>query len=662
MGMSSPLVYDRNEIFTQRWVRLSLYLEGKNVVSSSLPFGSQLTLRLRCDRRLCAETPKLLLLYDKTGEWSEYSPVCEKFTFSDRIFEFTLSPSLLCQKDGFGLFFYRFSLKTPWGEFYTQRIPSFTEDEPLCRTTESGRMYEMPLGLSENKDSWDEILHPLTVYASNRGLSSSLEGAVIYHVFVDRFARGNKVYRRADAAYNDDWHHGVPEYALNPGEAFPNNTHFGGSIDGVIEKLEYIRSLGVDYIYLSPIFKAFSNHKYDTGNYMEVDELFGGEKALRRLIRSAEKLGMRVILDGVFNHTGDDSLYFNKRGTYPGVGAYQSKDSPYYSWYSFKEHPLSYESWWGVQCLPTIRKDCKEFWEYIAGDGGVVEKYAKMGVAGFRLDVVDELSRPFLCAIRDKLSESNSENCLIGEVWEDASTKVAYGERRSYFSSLDLDGVISYPFRRSILSFCRGESASAVGNELSFIFENYPHHALLSSMNVLSTHDTERIVTLLGNPDCSRLSNDELSVFRLTSEQREQAICLQKLAAVMQFTLPGAPTVYYGDETALEGGRDPFNRRCYPWGEEDGELIDYYRFLSRLHSQNRALKKGSAKVLYAANNVLIYQRCLGDQQMVVMLNSSPAFKNNPLKSLRGRDLLTGNHLETVDTIPPRCALVIELVK
>lgn len=652
-------IYSRDEVVKQRWVHLSLCFEGKNVVSSSLPFGSELTLYLRCDKRLSPTNAKLLLLYDKKHEWRTILPFSLEYTHTDTIAVFKLSPSQWCAGDGFGLFFYRFSIDTPWGEFYTRRRDRFEDKKNSSSSAFGNAVYEIPLLISESTDAYDEILHPLTVYSSIRKGAKRLEGAVIYHVFVDRFARGKRIYHREGTPYESDWENGIPEFSLKPGDSFPNNTHFGGSIEGIIDHLDYIRALGADYIYLSPIFKAYSNHKYDTGDYLQVDELFGGERALVELIEEAAERDIQIILDGVFNHTGDDSVYFNKRDTYPSVGAFQSPDSPYFSWYSFKDYPHSYECWWGVQCLPMIRKDCKEFWHFIAGDGGVIEKYAKMGIAGFRLDVVDELSRPFLSCIRDKLLETDEGNCLIGEVWEDASIKVAYSERRSYFSSLDLDGVIAYPFRRAIIDFCMGVSTSSVGNAITRIFENYPHHALLSSMNVLSTHDTERIVTLLGEPSCTQMTNTELSTHRLSEEKRTLAVQLQKIAAVMQFTLPGAPTIYYGDETAMEGGRDPFNRRCYPWGQEDGELIAFYRLLAKIHNESLPLKSGDASVLYADNGVLIYRRSLNGKRMLVLLNSSDKEVACPFQGLSGKEAISGIFLDEIAHLGAHSYLILE---
>lgn len=192
----------------------------------------------------------------------------------------------------------------------------------------------------------------------------------------------------------------MPEYPAYPGAPLKNNRFYGGTLLGIIDKLEYIRSLGVDTIYLSPIFDAASNHKYDTADYMSVDSMFGGEKAFKALIKKAHEYGIGIILDGVFNHTGSDSIYFNKYGHYKTLGAYQSKKSKYYSWYDFKNYPDEYTAWWGIDILPRIHPDKPDCRKYFVGKDGVIAKYASMGIDGFRLDVADELSDDFIAEIK----------------------------------------------------------------------------------------------------------------------------------------------------------------------------------------------------------------------------------------------------------------------
>ena len=255
-------------------------------------------------------------------------------------------------------------------------------------------------------------------------------GGIIYHIFVDRFNRGKDKKIKDGQIFVEDWNAPIPEYPKYPGAPLKNNYFYGGTLYGIADKLDYIKSLGVTIIYLSPIFESVSNHKYDTADYMTVDSAFGGDAALKYLIDKAKSYGISIILDGVFNHTGSDSVYFNKNGRYKSIGAYQSKDSEYFSWYDFKEFPDKYTAWWDIEILPRINPDVPNCRNYFVGDGGVIEKYAKMGIAGFRLDVVDELSDGFTEAIKQKLNLINPESILYGEVWEDASNKIAYGKRK----------------------------------------------------------------------------------------------------------------------------------------------------------------------------------------------------------------------------------------
>ena len=269
---------------------------------------------------------------------------------------------------------------------------------------------------------------------------------IMYHIFVDRFNKGEIApYYREDYVINDDWYNGIPQYAKNPGEPLKNNMFFGGNLKGIEDKLDYLESLGTKVIYLSPIFKAYSNHKYDTGDYMTVDEMFGGEEAFVSLLNKAKEKGMSIILDGVFNHTGDDSLYFNKYGKYDSDGACNCENSPYKNWFNFKCYPCDYDSWWGIDILPKLNQNNEDCRNYFVGDNGVIEKYTKMGIGGWRLDVADELPDEFLYQLRERVHKnSNGEGIVIGEVWENAAVKTAYGHRRNYFHGRQLDSVMNY--------------------------------------------------------------------------------------------------------------------------------------------------------------------------------------------------------------------------
>lgn len=453
-------------------------------------------------------------------------------------------------------------------------------------------------------------------------IDKKLAGGIIYHVFVDRFAKGGKAPVRSDAVLCDDWSKGVPEYPEYPGAPLKNNTFFGGTLYGVIDKLDYIASLGVNLIYLSPIFEAYSNHKYDTGDYLKVDEMFGGDEALKCLIAEADKRGIGIILDGVFNHTGADSIYFNRYNRYSTLGAYQSKDSEYYSWYEFKTYPNDYTSWWGIEILPRIDTRKKECADYFIKDGGVISKYSEMGIRGIRLDVADELSDVFIADVKSKLEENSPGSLLYGEVWEDASNKIAYGERKTYYLGRELDGVMNYPLRDGLIAFLKGEGAGKLFYALTDVMQNAPKRIRDMQMNVIGTHDTVRIITSLGGESAEGYTNKELRVKLMSSEQYALGVSRLKLAYTALATLPGIPAIFYGDEAGLEGYSDPFNRMPYPWGKENDELLRHYKLLGGFRRSSSVYGSGEFALHVLEDDLLIFSRYDKKHSYITVINSS----------------------------------------
>lgn len=444
---------------------------------------------------------------------------------------------------------------------------------------------------------------------------------MMYHVFVDRFAKSDSVAlpRRDDAEYEDDWYSQKMQYAKVKGGFVKNNFFYGGSLIGVIEKLDYIKSLGTSVIYLSPIFHAYSNHKYDTGDYMRVDECFGGDEAFAELIAKAKERDITIILDGVFNHTGDDSIYFNKYEKYDSLGAYNSKDSEYYDWYNFKDYPDDYECWWGIPIMPRLmqnNKACRDFFTQ-----KVCKKYIEMGIGGFRLDVADELCDDFLYEFRSSMRNLSKDAALIGEVWENAVLKEAYGERRHYFEGGQLDGVMNYPFRAAAIDYFKYGDSEIIADTLKSLWATYPRQVCHSLMNIIGTHDTERILSVLGDADLYITNNTEADEYRLTADMRE--IAKKKLMALsaMQYTVYGFPCLYYGDEAGMEGLHDPFCRRPFPWGLEDAELTEHYKKLGQLR-EDKIFTDGDFKVIYASGGLFVYERGLGERRVRVLINAS----------------------------------------
>ena len=446
-------------------------------------------------------------------------------------------------------------------------------------------------------------------------------GRTMYHVFVDRFAPG-KGEHCPDAVYHAQWNEEIEQFGAYPGAPVANNEFFGGTLWGIIDRLDHLTSLGVGVLYLSPVFKAASNHKYDTGDYEQVDPQFGGDEALQALLDACKERDIAVILDGVFNHTGSDSRYFNKEGHYASLGAYQSPESPYHNWFYFKKFPDSYECWWNIKILPKLNLSNPEVHRYFVGEKGIIEKYTKMGVAGWRLDVADELPDPFLDELHERVrANTEGQGVIIGEVWENAADKIAYDKRRRYFRGGQLDGVMNYPVRRGVISFVRDGNATALAAALREIWGSYPTCVSHTLMNLLSTHDTERILTVLGGEiDDGSRSNAELRELRMTPAQRKLAITRLKMAAALQFTVFGVPSIFYGDEAGLEGYHDPFCRRPYPWGRENKELLAFYRKLGRIRRENPVLAQGDFAIIKEAESAIAYERKGETGHLIVAAN------------------------------------------
>ncbi|MCQ2488067.1 MAG: glycoside hydrolase family 13 protein [Clostridia bacterium] len=456
-------------------------------------------------------------------------------------------------------------------------------------------------------DSTDEKWQ-LTVYSGEQVVANKWKGGIMYQIFPDRFKNsGSKKIMPADSKAVP-WN-STPEWAPDKDTGLWNTDYFGGDLKGIESELPYLASLGVDIIYLNPIFEAHSNHRYNTADYQHVDPILGREEDFIDLCASAHKLGMKVILDGVFSHTGDDSIYFNKYNHYSSVGAFQSKDSPYYSWYKFENWPNQYKSWWGIKLLPEIIEETPSYINFIAGEGGIIEKWLLLGADGWRLDVADELPDEFIVKIRNRIKAVKPDALLLGEVWEDASNKTAYGVRRKYLLGSELDSVMNYPFRDAILDYIVNDNAEDFFEKILTITENYPKQILDSLMNPLGTHDTVRIITRLAGYDCENMSRDEQAKLTLLDEEREDAKKLLKIAAILQYTLPGFPSIYYGDEIGLDGGKDPFNRKSFTWDKIDEELLSFYRELGDMRKHKSYVFADASFVpVSAAAGVICYER------------------------------------------------------
>ena len=434
----------------------------------------------------------------------------------------------------------------------------------------------------------------LSVYQSHYETADFIKGGVVYHIFCDRFAKKGDFCAEPGYGTKKEWDEDVT--IVDPDGVYRANDFFGGNFDGMTEKLPYLQSLGVTAIYLSPIFSSNSNHRYDTADYNVVDPVLGGDEAFLRFLRACKRRGMEVILDGVFNHTGADSVYFNKFGHFDSLGAYQSKESPYYDWYTFYDFPEKYHCWWGCTVVPTVARDAQGFHELIAGKNGLLRKWTKAGVKGWRLDVVDELSEYFVKKIRESIKSTDKKALLIGEVWEDASTKYSYGEEREYFFGYDLDGVMNYVFRDAIHAYIGDGDGEKFVESVLTIMENYPKRSLDTCLTMIDSHDTVRAINAFAGVNGFGMSKEEKKAYRLSEEEYARGKRRLMIASALQYFLPGVPSLYYGDEAGLQGFEDPLNRRPYPWGKEDRELLEHYRRLGQLRAEYRDDFKGEAKL------------------------------------------------------------------
>lgn len=496
----------------------------------------------------------------------------------------------------------------------------------------------------------------LTVYEKDFKTPSWFYGGVMYQIFPDRFCKG----RTPDlSGITKDYvmrkdSDGVPEFARDKNGNMKTNDFFGGNLDGIRSKLPYLKALGVTCIYLNPIFEAYSNHKYDTADYMKIDPMFGTEKDFRRLCSEARKHGIHIILDGVFSHTGCDSVYFNKYGRYGKGGAYRDKSSPYYNWYTFKAWPDDYDCWWGVKILPNVKELEPSFLDFITGKNGVIKHWLRAGAHGFRLDVADELPDEFIKLLRRSLKEEKNDALLIGEVWEDASNKISYGTRRKFLEGQELDSVMNYPFKDAIIDFVLKGDAESFAVKIYDILNNYPEPATNCLMNILGTHDTVRILTVLSGADIEGMTREQRAYYKLSEEEYSKGKKLLILAAVLQFTLPGVPCIYYGDEAGLYGFEDPFNRRFYPWDKEDNELIEFYKLLGNIRKGFKKVFCGDFEIIKKSDNVIIYSR---GHRIFTAANAGE--KETKIKLPGGKyiNLLTGKGMPGDFLLNPKAAII-----
>ena len=474
----------------------------------------------------------------------------------------------------------------------------------------------------------------LTVYDKEFTTPDWLKGGIIYQIFPDRFHNSGAPKKDVpgDRFICKDWSK-IPEHRQNNGPCSLGNDYYGGDLAGICQKLPYLKDLGVTCIYLNPIFEAHSNHRYNTANYEKIDMLLGCEDDLKNLCENAQKCGIKIILDGVFSHTGDDSIYFNRTGRYGECGAYRDYNSPYRQWFKFYDYPNGYDAWWGIKTLPETNEDNDSYTDYITGESGILRKYLRLGIGGWRLDVADELPDKFLNKLRAAVKSENPNAYILGEVWEDASNKISYGARRKFLRGSQLDSVMNYPFANAILNFVKHGGGDTLSETVHSILENYPKCSVDTLMNHLGTHDTARVLTMLGKNDSFIGNRDWQAAQKLTDEEYLQGIKRLKAAAVIQYTLPGVPSIFYGDEAGVQGYGDPFCRATYPWGSENDELLQFYKDLGKIRKNCKAFIDGDFYTVFADQNAIAFTRenKSGKAFIAVNCGNNPVSINVPQK-------------------------------
>ena len=517
------------------------------------------------------------------------------------------------------------------------------------------------LGDANDRQPWQ-----LTVYEDRPAPAWFGEG-VTYQIFPDRFCRLSSPDSKGllgQRTVHDVWED-QPRLGPDPLTGRWNSDFFGGSLAGIRSKLDYLQSLSVTTLYLNPIFYAASSHRYDTADYRLIDPMLGTEDDLRTLCAEAKERGIHVILDGVFNHTGDDSRYFNRHGFFDTPGAYQSKDSPWYDWFCFQHWPDKYDAWWGIDTLPAVNEEAPSYRDFIiTGQDSVIRRWLRCGADGWRLDVADELPDDFIASIRTVMEQEKPDSYLLGEVWEDGSNKIAYSRRRKYLLGREVHGLMNYPLRAAVLEYVRGGSAAAFRDTMEEQRENYPPAAFYGALNILGTHDTPRILTLLGT-DTVPAPKESRAACHLSPEARQTASRRLTLAVMLLYTFPGSPTIYYGDEAGMEGFEDPMNRRTFPWGREDQRLTALYRTLGKLRCERRSLRAGDITYLTADGGLLIYRRQWEGEATYTLMNtgSIPRDIALPWPAASGVDAITLQRFLTRDgmlrlTLPPCDGMIL----
>ena len=585
-------------------------------------------------------------------------PLTKVATMPGEPFPYDIWEAQIPEQDDLTILYYRFIVKDGAKTVYY-------EDHAL---------YDGGLGMAYDEspdNSWQ-----IDVYAPDFDTPDWFKDAVVYQIFPDRFRNGVQAndpvsgtffYEESLTVNAPQWNWTVPDPRVaGPWEGSYSKLFYGGDLKGIIDKLDYIQEMGINTLYLNPIFESPSNHKYDATSYEMIDDNFGDLATYITLTTELENRGMHLVLDGVFNHTSSDSAYFDRYGRYDVVGACESVDSPYRDWYYFTDvaagagecvgsdgtaNGATYNAWWGFDSLPKLNTtDVEAVRTYIYSGttafnntNAIARYWLEQGADGWRLDVAGDVHPSFWRDWRDDIRDANPDAITIAEDWGDSS---------HFLLGDELDSTMNYRFRNAVIGVLRETdwrdtnstiqalNVSQFDNVMHGIEEDYPPAAFYSMMNLVGSHDVNRVLIPLdqdGDPTDADYSDGKMR---------------QKMLALIQMTMPGAPTIYYGDEVALVGYgeatannaggvyySDPYNRQPFPWDDAVGydalpewrkadmTMRDHYSATAAIRHAHPALRTGSFNTLLVddANETYAYGRRLfgpPDDAAVIGLNFS----------------------------------------
>ena len=452
------------------------------------------------------------------------------------------------------------------------------------------------------------------------------KGKIMYHIFVDRFNKNNNLLLPMEGRIvHESWDEDI---VVGPDENGRWNIDFyGGNLKGIIEKLDYLKSLGVSIIYLSPIFLSQSNHRYDTADYEKVDPYAGTNEDLKLLCLQAHQKGMKIILDGVFNHTGNDSKYFNEYNHYEEKGAYQSKESKYYDFYKKQENG-NFCYWWDMKNLPVCDGNSKQWQNYIYGKGGIIDLWFSLGIDGIRLDVADELTDEFIEGITAAVKRNKKDGFILGEVWENPMRM-----NRKYISSgKAMDTVMNYQLTDALIRYYKYAECDNLKDTIEAILNEYPKETIDCLMNFTSTHDITRAINIFGTNEFQRhgkwawdLQNNDYNwqkEYQMTKEQYDLGKEIYKSYLYTLAFFPGILSIFYGDEIGMQAMGNLANRRPYTWDRIDTELLELFKLIGKIRKKEKFLETAGLELLDVNENYLSFKRTSNHEEALVYTSRS----------------------------------------